>query len=140
MGTASITAERQAPPFWHSTAGKLLIQTCGKCREAFHYPRSVCPFCLSDEVGWTECSGDGVIYSYSVFRRGAPYVLAIVTLAEGPRLLTNVVDCDVDALTIGQAVSVRFEDVDGVATPMFAPLDPATARIRDFGGFHDNNL
>ncbi len=121
MASGEIIAERESAPFWRSTRGKLLIQQCTKCGEAFHYPRSVCPFCMSDQPEWKECSGDGTIYSFSIMRRGEPYVLAIVTLDEGPRLMTNIVDCDFDAIEIGQQVSVTFKDVDGVAVPMFAP-------------------
>jgi uncharacterized OB-fold protein len=70
-----------------------------------------------------EASGHGTIYSYSVFRRAPiPYVIAYVTLAEGPTMMTNIVDCDLDAIRIGQAVRVAFKPTDGgPPVPMFAP-------------------
>lgn len=121
MSADPISPDRDSAPFWRSTGGKLLIQKCQKCAESFHYPRTVCPFCMASDVAWQECSGKGTVYSYTVVRRGEPYVLAMVTLAEGPRLLTNLIDCDADALAVGQDVIVKFQDVDGVPTPMFAP-------------------
>jgi uncharacterized OB-fold protein len=63
------------------------------------------------------------VYSYSVFRRAPiPYAIAYVTLAEGPTMMTNLVDCDLDAIRIGQAVRVSFKATeDGPPVPMFAP-------------------
>ena len=82
-----------------------MIKQCAACGKAHHYPRSICPFCFSDRTEWTEASGKGTIYSYSVMRRApVPYAIAYVTLPEGPTMLTNIVDCDFDKLKIGQAV------------------------------------
>jgi uncharacterized protein len=122
MASNDVTPERDTAPLWRSTNGKLLIQQCRECTEAFHYPRSVCPFCLSDKLDWVECSGQAKIYSFSTMRRGEPYAIAVVTLMEGPMLMTNIVDCPVDEIAVGQEVSVLFRDVDGIATPMFAPV------------------
>jgi uncharacterized protein len=70
-----------------------------------------------------EASGQGTIYSYSVFRRAPiPYAIAYVTLAEGPTMMTNIVDCDLDTIRIGQAVRLAFKPTDGgPPVPMFAP-------------------
>ena len=91
------------------------------CGAAHYYPRALCPFCLSDETEWLAASGRGVIYSYSVARRGGPpYAIAYVTLEEGVTLMTNIVDCDLDALEIGAAVRVLFKPSDGgQPVPMF---------------------
>lgn len=116
------TLETQA--YWDATAkGKLLVRHCTACGEKHHYPRSICPFCFSDRTEWTEASGKGTIYSFSVMRRAAePYVMAYVTLAEGPTMMTNIVDCDFDALKVGQAVKVVFVPSEGGApVPMFTP-------------------
>lgn len=121
MSQTQVTPERDQAPRWRSTNGKLLIQKCEQCGDVFHYPRFVCPFCLSDKLEWVECSGRAKIYSHSVMRRGEPYAIAMVTLEEGPRLMTNIVDCDLDAIAIDQDVTVVFKDVDGIATPMFTP-------------------
>ncbi len=104
--------------------GKLLIKKCSACGEHHYYPRAICPHCFSDQTSWTESSGNGTIYSYSVMRRGTPvpYAIAYVTLAEGVTMLTNIVDCDLDAIRIGQAVRVVFKPTEGgAAVPMFAP-------------------
>lgn len=117
-----ITPETEA--FWQAAnEGRYLIRRCKACGEAHYYPRRICPFCQSDDTEWIEGSGRGVIYSYSVMRRApVPYAIAYVTLAEGPTVMTNLIDCDFDSLRIGQAVEVTFaEDEAGQAVPMFCP-------------------
>jgi uncharacterized OB-fold protein len=122
-----IPAPHPAPEtraFWDAAAkGLLLIRRCTACGRAHWYPRSICPFCWSDKTEWVEGSGRGAIYSYSVMRRAPePYVVAYVTLAEGPTVLTNLVDCDFDALAIGQEVRLKFSSSDGgPPVPMFTP-------------------
>jgi uncharacterized protein len=110
--------------FWEAaTAGTLLIKRCEACGELHYYPRPICPFCGGDRTTWVEVSGRGSIYSYSVFRRApVPYAIAYVTLEEGPTMMTNIVDTDLDAIRIGQRVRVRFTPTDGgPPVPMFAP-------------------
>ena len=111
-------------PFFDATAeGKLLYGKCNACGEAHFYPRRHCPFCFSDKVEWQPASGKGTVYTYSVMRRApVPYCIAYVTLAEGPTMMTNIVDCDLDAVRIGQAVKLVFKQSDGGApVPMFTP-------------------
>ena len=111
-------------PFWDATAeGKLLLKKCNACGEIHYYPRSICPFCFSDDTVWIEASGKGIIYSYSVIRRAeVPYVIAYVTLQEGPTMMTNIIDCDIDSVRIDMAVKVSFVDTgEGTALPMFTP-------------------
>jgi uncharacterized protein len=110
--------------FWDAAKdGKLLIKKCAACGEVHFYPRPFCPFCFSDKVDWQEASGHGTIYTYSVMRRTpVPYAIAYVELAEGPRLMTNIVDCDLDQIKIGQAVRLVFKPSDGgPPVPMFTP-------------------
>ena len=110
--------------FWDAaTAGTLLIKRCEACGEPHYYPRSVCPFCGSHRTAWVEASGRGTIYSYSVFRRApVPYAIAYVTLEEGPTMMTNIVEADLDGIRIGQRVRVRFTPTDGgPPVPTFAP-------------------
>ena len=116
---------RRRRPIWDAAAqgqaaGAASARACG---QAHHYPRTICPFCFSDKTEWIEASGKGTIYSYSVMRRApVPYAMAYVTLAEGPRMVTNIVDCDFDKLKIGQAVKVVFKPTDGgPPVPMFTP-------------------
>src|SRR6266481_463530 len=96
----------ETQPYWDAAAeGKLLIKKCTACGEPHFYPRSHCPFCFSDKTEWVETSGKGIVYTYSVMRRAPiPYAIAYVTLAEGPTMMTNIVDCDLDSIKIGQAV------------------------------------
>ena len=117
-----VNSETQA--FWDATAqGKLLVKRCNACGENHFYPRTFCPFCFSDDTEYLECSGLGVIYSYSVTRRGEPYAIAYVTLDEGPTMMTNLIDCDLEALAIGQQVKVNFVDTgEGTALPFFTPV------------------
>jgi len=115
---------RETQPFWEAAAtGRLLVKRCTACGESHHYPRPLCPFCGSDRTEWREASGRGSVYSYSVMRRApVPYALAYVTLDEGVTMMTNIVDCDLDAIRIGQAVRVVFKPTDdGPPVPMFTP-------------------
>jgi uncharacterized protein len=112
-------------PFWKAAAeGKFLLKKCAACGRVHWYPRAICPFCFSDKTEWAPASGRGTIYSYSVMRRAdPPYVIAYVTLEEGPAMLTNIVDCNVDALKIGQPVKLVFKMSEtGLPVPMFTPL------------------
>ena len=114
----------ETTPYWTAaTQGKLLIKYCTACREYHFYPRGLCPFCFSDKTEWREAAGTGTIYSFSVTRRGdVPYAIAYVTLDEGPTMMTNIVDCDLDAIRIGQKVRLVMKPSEGgQAIPMFTP-------------------
>lgn len=123
----AIPAPQSTPeiqPFFDAAAqGRLLIKRCGACGEAHHYPRALCPFCFSDRTEWVPASGRGTIYSYSVMRRvPVPFAIAYVTLEEGVTMMTNIVNCDLDAIRIGQPVKVVFKPTEGgPPVPMFAP-------------------
>ena len=113
----------ETKPFWDGCAqNKLLVRRCTKCKKTHWYPRQLCPFCFSD-CEWTEASGKGKIYSFSVMERApTPYAMAYVTLAEGTTMMTNIVDCDFKALKIGQDVKLKFVNSEnGPPIPMFAP-------------------
>jgi uncharacterized OB-fold protein len=114
----------ETQPFWDAAGeGKLLYKKCAACGEPHFYPRPHCPFCFSDNVEWQEASGRGTIYTYSVMRRApVPYAIAYVTLAEGPTMMTNIVDCDLDSIKIGQPVRLVFKPSEGgPPVPMFTP-------------------
>jgi len=131
--TAMATKQRRIPapqpnpetqPFWDAAAqGTFLVRRCRSCAKAHWYPRAICPFCDSGETEWVEASGRGTIYSYSVMRRAPePYAVAYVTLAEGPTMITNLVECDFDRLRIGQQVRIAFTPSDdGPPVPTFKP-------------------
>ncbi len=117
-----INAENR-PYFDAAAQRKLLLKRCAACGKLHFYPRAICPHCFSDRTEWLEAAGTGTIYSYSVMRHGVPYAIAYVTLDEGVTLLTNVVDCDLDALRIGQKVRAVYKPAEGgTIVPMFTPL------------------
>ncbi len=119
-------------PYWAALiAGRLIVKTCGSCGKAHFYPRELCPHCHSDDLSWTETSGRGVIYSYTICRRPAgpafadevPYVVALVDLAEGPRMMSRILG-DPSAVTIGRQVGVRFErQAEDFVLPFFEMLE-----------------
>lgn len=112
------------PFFEAAAAGRLLIKQCNDCGEAHFYPRPLCPFCFSNRTDWVESNGAGVIYTFSVTRRAGPipYAIAFVTLDEGVTIMTNIVDCDLDAIRIGQRVRVAFKPAEnGQPVACFAP-------------------
>lgn len=132
--TPTPTVDPETEPFWEATAEeRLLLKRCSDCDRTYHYPRERCPECRSDATDWIDASGDGEVYSYTVTRQaGGEYadadrfVLAYVELAEGPRIMTNVVDCDADDLAVGQRVEVTFQETDseaGYALPRFTPVE-----------------
>ena len=121
----------EAKPYWDATAeGRLLLQRCSDCETVLWYPRGFCPSCSSVRLEWFEATGRGTVYSYTVIRRGAappyaggePYVLAYVELDEGPRVMTNIVDCDPESVSVGDAVQAVFHDTgEGSALVRFRP-------------------
>ncbi|MEU6775483.1 Zn-ribbon domain-containing OB-fold protein [Streptomyces sp. NPDC046759] len=113
-------------PYWEAAAeGRLLIRRCGACGRAHHYPREFCPHCWSEEVTWEEASGRAVLYTWSTVHRNdlppfgerTPYVAAVVDLAEGPRMMTQVVECAAADLRAGMPLRVMFEE----GKPVFRP-------------------
>ncbi len=116
-------------PFWEGVAGgELRIQRCDDCAHAVFYPRSLCPHCASERLSWERASGRGAIYSYTVvhqahgpFADQAPYVVALVQLDEGVRMLTRI-RAEPQSVRIGKRVHVVFERIDDDLTlPYFEP-------------------
>ncbi|MDB5575537.1 MAG: hypothetical protein JWR80_713 [Bradyrhizobium sp.] len=104
-------------PYWDAlNEGRLILKSCGSCGKSHFYPRELCPHCHSDNLSWIEASGRGVIFSFTVCRRPAgpafagevPYVVALIDLAEGPRIMSRILG-DPAAVVIGRQVVVRFE-------------------------------
>jgi uncharacterized OB-fold protein len=98
--------------------GRLLIGLCRGTGRHFWYPRGVSPFTLSTNVELVEAKGTGSVYSFTVLRTKQPYCLAYVELEEGPRMLTNIVDCDLDTVRIGQRVKLVFKPTEGEGPPV----------------------
>jgi uncharacterized OB-fold protein len=101
--------------------GKLLIKTCPQCGQTHFYPRAGCPFCFHDVTEWLPSSGSGTIYAYSILRSAKDLpVLAYVTLAEGPMLMTSIVDSPPEAVSIGAPVRLVVRTgANGTLAPMF---------------------
>jgi len=109
--------------------GRLLVQRCGSCGASQLYARDRCLRCRG-EVDWVEASGRATVYSFTVirqnyqrpFRDQLPYVVALVDLEEGPRIMTNIVGCDPGDVRIGMALRARFEPVsDDAGIALFEP-------------------
>jgi uncharacterized OB-fold protein len=125
------TADAETEPFWEAARSEqLLVRRCNDCGKAHFYPRRFCPSCWSSDVEWETAGGGATLYTWSVvhsndlppFRERLPYVAAVVDLDEGPRMMTNIVDCEPDALTIGMRLAVAFEArTDDVTVPVFRP-------------------
>ncbi len=105
--------------YWEAAAeGRLMLKRCSECGRAHHYPRRLCPFCHSDRTEWVEASGRGTVYSFSITLKPERRVLAYVTLAEGPTMMTNLTGDTPPA--IGQDVAVEFtQTAEGLSLPVF---------------------
>jgi uncharacterized OB-fold protein len=124
-----------AEPLWQGCAeGKLRLPYCSQCEACFYYPRLWCPQCFNQDLSWQDVSGKGKVYSFSVihqsplasYQQDVPYVLAIIELAEGPRMMTNVVNCEVDAVSVDMPVEVTFETRGDMSIPQFQALAPGS--------------
>lgn len=114
---------RITQPFWDAARKRALhIQRCDDCKRHVFYPRALCPHCGSAALTWVEASGRGTIYTFTVARKPTlptftcPYVIAIVELAEGPHVTTNIVECDPDKVRVGDPVEAVFQDADDKIT------------------------
>jgi uncharacterized OB-fold protein len=120
-----------AEPFWNATReGRLLLPWCTACARPIWYPREVCPRCLGSTLEWRESQGRGVVYACTVEHKAqtralaAPYVVALVELDEGVRLLSNVVGRPPERVAVGDRVRVTWEPLsDGRRLPLFEPVD-----------------
>ncbi|MAL95544.1 MAG: hypothetical protein CME40_10750 [Haliea sp.] len=106
--------------------GKLLLQYCSDCQQPQFYPRILCSHCGGRELAWREASGKGHIATFTVVRQPvspayeAPYVVALIDLEEGPRMMSHIVNCDPEAVRVGQPVQVSFENWSETLTmPVF---------------------
>ncbi len=104
-------------PFWDGVAeGVLRLQRCAACGRHVFYPRAVCPHCMSIDLEWTEACGAGVVHSFTVvhrappdFRDEVPYVVALVDLDEGVRMMTRLVGVEPAGVAVGMPVEVAIQ-------------------------------
>jgi uncharacterized protein len=117
----------ESKPYWDSIAAHAMkLQRCTRCETFRFYPTPVCPHCYSTGFAWEPVSGDGHLYSYSVVRKPVtedfeaetPYVVALVTLAEGPTLMTNLVEVPEESIEIGMQVRIGYRDYEGFSLPV----------------------
>ncbi|MGH9210864.1 MAG: Zn-ribbon domain-containing OB-fold protein [Acidimicrobiales bacterium] len=116
-------------PFWEATRSRrLTLPWCLACEHPVWFPREVCPACLGSGLEWREASGRGAVYACTVEHQVSasglrpPYVVALVDLDEGPRLLSNVVGCPPEDVAVGDRVRVTWEELpDGRQLPLFEP-------------------
>lgn len=124
----------ETAPYWEAAKrGVLLLQRCRACEQHYFYPRPLCPHCLSRDVEWVEVSGRGVLHTFVVNHRPArgfpakgPYVIGIVELEEGPKMMSNIVGVEPDPakLRCDMPLEVVFEEItEAITLPKFRPLE-----------------
>ena len=122
---------KETKPYWDGCKKhELHIQKCAACNHYQSYPRSYRPYSISDRVEWVKASGRAKVLSFTIvyrpvtqaFAGDVPYVVALVTLDEGPQLMTNVIGCPPEQVKIGMPVRVTFEDwTEEISVPKFKP-------------------
>ena len=127
----------ESKPYWDGLREqKLMLPRCRACGRAFFYPRALCPFCHASELDWFQASGRGRLYSFEIvyqtiskaFKVKPPYVLAMIELEEGPRMMSNLVGIEPDPQRIAcdMPVEIVYEKLtDEVTLPLFKPAGGA---------------
>ena len=126
------TPTHETRPYWEGCKRhELRIQQCGACGQFQFYPRLYCSKCFSERVDWVNASGRAKVTTFTIVRRPVspafkddlPYVVALVTLEEGPSMMTNIVGCPPDQVAIGMPVAVTFEDwTEEISIAKFRPV------------------
>ncbi len=121
----------QSEAYWQSvTQHAMVLQRCERCSTFRFYPTPVCPKCWFTGFSWEQVSGEGELYSFTIvhkpvndaFAGNAPYVIALVTLAEGPTMMMNLEDVDLEALQIGMPLKLGYLDFEGFTLPVARPV------------------
>ena len=118
--------------YWDATRrGELLYQRCADCDSSIFHPRVMCPYCMSDKVGWQTSAGRGKVYSFTVqyvpLRRDVPtrlpLVLGIIEMDEGSPMFSEIDETDITKVMVGVPVQVYFDAVaDDLSLPKFRLL------------------
>jgi uncharacterized OB-fold protein len=132
MTLAGPAETERTRPFWDATReGRLVLPWCPACEAFFWYPRPVCPTCLAETVEWRPAAGTGEVHAVSVqYRAGpgrdgsdGPYAVAVVELAEGVRMLSNIVGVPPEEVAVVAPVRLSWHELsDGRRLPMFTPV------------------
>jgi uncharacterized OB-fold protein len=127
-------ADQLTEPYWDGARrGVLLVQRCRRCDTRWHPPMPLCPACQSTDHEWKAVSGRGRVFSYTVVHHAAhvamagktPYLVALIDLEEGVRLVSNILNCPMAKVAIGMPVQVTFQDLaPGIVLPQFEPAAP----------------
>lgn len=127
----------EARPYWDGLREhRLMLPRCRDCGKAFFYPRVLCPFCHGAAIDWIQASGRGRLYSFEIayqtinkaFKVKPPYVLAMVELEEGPRMMSNLINVAADpaVLRCDMPVEIVFHQLtDDITVPLFQPAGSA---------------
>jgi uncharacterized protein len=123
---------KETQPYWDGCKQhELRVQKCAACGHHQFYPRLYCTTCMSGRVEWVKTSGRATVLSYTIIYRpvtqafagNVPYVVALVTLAEGPQMMTNIIGCEPEKVHIGMPVQVTFDDwTEDISVPKFKPV------------------
>ena len=115
--------------YWAAARDRqLVIRKCNACGQMHFLPRHLCPACWSDDLAWVPAKGSGRVHSFTIIRRASapafadkvPYVVALIELDEGPRMMANILGADALDVAIDDPVQVTFEDRgEGDLIPQF---------------------
>lgn len=130
-GAYALTRAPEADPFWAGCSeGRLMLPWCTECKRPHFYPRTFCPHCEATAIEWKQASGKGRVYTFAVVRQPierafaelVPYIIAIVDLEEGVRMLSHVTSIEADEVRCDMPVVVEFRPYsDKVTLPTFLP-------------------
>ena len=125
-------ADSITQPYWDGVAlRQVRLQHCNECTYAWHPPTPICPNCHSIHHTWRQIIGGGSLYSFTVAHHPVhpavtdkvPYLIALVNLDEGPRVVSSLRDCEPLAAYIGMRLTLIFEEIaPGVLLPQFRPV------------------
>jgi uncharacterized OB-fold protein len=127
----------EAKPYWEGLREqKLMLPRCRACRRAHFYPRILCPHCHASDIEWFQASGRGKLHSFEIgyqsfnkaFKVKPPFVLAMIELEEGPRMMSNLIGIEPDPKKIrcDMPVEVVFEkQTEEITLPLFRPTGGA---------------
>jgi uncharacterized OB-fold protein len=131
----AIIADARSKPFFEACErGQLLLQRCAECQNWSAPADLLCSICGGARLAWAQASGRGVVFTFGVvhhishpgFRGEAPYNVAVVELAEGPRINSHIIHCGDNEIEVGMPVEVEFVRTEsGVVAPKFRPAAPA---------------